>query len=75
MYLTPWRLIIEMACLRFIFRDESQTVGNSPLELLQPDDKPTQPNLDHKIKRQKNILIKISPKFPDKFLNYVLKHF
>ena len=36
-----------MACLPIIFQDESQTVGNSPLMLLQPDVKPTQPNPTH----------------------------
>ena len=30
-----------MACLRIILRDESQTVGNSPLAMLKPNVKPT----------------------------------
>ena len=33
-----------MECLQIILRDESQTIGNSPVELLQPHVRPIQPN-------------------------------
>ena len=31
---TLWRIIIVMACLRIVLRDESQIVDNSPLVLI-----------------------------------------
>ena len=39
-----WWIKIAMVCLWIILRDESQTVRNSQLTLLQLDVKPTQPN-------------------------------
>ena len=39
----PWRIKIAMTCLRYILRDECQTVGTRPLALLKPNVKHTQP--------------------------------
>ena len=59
----PWRIKIAMACLWIIFREESQTVCNSPLALLQPDVKPTQTLILHSLQNEatfshaKNVLV------------------
>ena len=42
----PLRIKIAMTYLRIFLQNEYQTVGNSPLALLQPDVKPTQPALN-----------------------------
>ena len=37
----PWKIKFVMACLRFTFKGDSQTVSNSPLHSCSPTLKPT----------------------------------